>query len=229
MKVCPCLTLILGKNLLRYTWVCKLKLSTFRILNYIPWIFPLTQPELTLTGSKVGWICIQIIFTGPSLDMSVVDQGGTNSASTKFSKTILLMEIYVILVEIRASWVTQLVQITRNTIFFPGPKKSVHEVIVWSTCVSKTLSLLSELLNNWRLSDVEIQGWNWARLLEQRVPKMTQIFAWGSSMKIIKVIIMTIIVSWLAFKNLLAWICYILLGGYACRVLGILWFLCTTY
>jgi hypothetical protein len=72
--------------------------------------------------------------------------------------------------------------------------------------VCKTLSLLSELLNNWRLSDVEIQGWNGARLLEQRVPKMTQIFAWGSSMKIIKVIIMTIIVSWLAFKNLLAWI-----------------------
>ena len=76
--------------------------------------------------------------------------------------------------------------------------------------ISRTLSLLKfELLNNWRLSDVEIQGWNWARLLEQRVPKMTQIFAWGSSMKIIKVIIMTIIVSWLAFKNLLAWICYI--------------------
>ena len=101
-----------------------------------------------------------------------------------------------------------------------------NRVIVRSTCVSKTLRLLSELLNNWRLSDVEIQGWNWARLLEQRVPKMTQIFAWGSSMKIIKVIIMTIIVSWLAFKNLLAWICYILLGGYACRVWGILWFLC---
>ena len=37
-------------------------------------------------------------------------------------------------------------------------------------------------------------------------------------MKIIKVIIMTIIVSWLAFKNLLAWICYILLCGYDCGV-----------
>ena len=147
MKVCPCLTLILGKNLLRYTWVCKLKLSTFRILNYVPWIFPLTQPELTLTGSKVGWICIQIIFTGPSLDMSVVDQGGTNSTSTKFSKTILLMEIYVILVDIHASWVTQLVQITRNTFFFPGPKikslymRSLFGVLVylklwvcWASC-----------------------------------------------------------------------------------------------
>ena len=45
------------------------------------------QPELILTGPKVGWIRILIIFTGPTLDMSVVDQGGTKSTSTNFQQT----------------------------------------------------------------------------------------------------------------------------------------------